>query len=204
MSWSLCVGVRGLFEAQEATISLQIVGCQMGKIGKGLSVGLPPSIEARQSHDLTERMHDFAIRVSNGVPPTDAATLAGYKSPKVEAWRLLQLPKVQKFLKKARQNRIDGELAGLALSTLKDLLTDKETSAETRRKAAKDVLEMAGHGDKSQQNQDDTNGKPLSEFTSEDFEVAIRRAEAQAAKLRDITTGSGSGAIEGEAQTIDE
>lgn len=104
------------------------------------------SIAASHAGRLPDRMEEFARHVANGTHRTEAARLVGYASPETEAVRLMRDPRVRAAVREFRERYIDGELAGTALRTMSELMTDREnTPASVRFQAAKWTLEAAGH-----------------------------------------------------------
>ncbi len=86
----------------------------------------------------------FVAHVAKGVPRTKAARLAGFVAPAVEAFRLMKLPHVVDALHTRREAALKGDLASLAVETMRELMSP-ETPAATRYQAARWTLEHAGH-----------------------------------------------------------
>ena len=77
----------------------------------------------KSGENLTDMQREFVTRHAvNGCNPNEAARLAGYKTPAVDGCRLMQNPKVVEAVRTARSRLIDGEMATLALHTVKDLM----------------------------------------------------------------------------------
>lgn len=95
---------------------------------------------------LSVKQAEFVRHVSAGTPAIDSARLAGYANPHLDSWRNMRIPAVVAAIREDRTRIIDGELAGTALSTMRELMTDKaNTPASVRFQAAKWTLEVAGH-----------------------------------------------------------
>ena len=100
---------------------------------------------------LTPKQKAFAEARANGANQTEAARIAGYASKtvtslSVQGARNARLPEVQAAMREIREKEITGDLAQVALSTLRDIMTDTSAPAPARVSAAKWTLEAAGHG----------------------------------------------------------
>jgi phage terminase small subunit len=96
------------------------------------------------SKKLTDKQSMFVAHASRGVPRTQAARLAGFSAPAVEAYRLMRLAHVVDALHERRDAALKGDLAHMAVDTMRDLM-GTNTPAATRFNAARWVLEHAGH-----------------------------------------------------------
>ena len=97
---------------------------------------------------LTEKQAAFVgAFVGQGLSATEAATVAGYGSPRVEGWSLLRVPAVQAEIAKARAALISGDGARLAWRTMARLMEDGAGSPPAVQfQAARWVLEASGQG----------------------------------------------------------
>lgn len=121
------------------------------------------------SKKLTEKQATFVAHVSKGVNRTKAARIAGFASPAVEAFRLMKLPHVVEALHSRREAALRGDLASLAVDTMRDLMSS-ETPAATRYQASKWVLEHSGHQvDQDQEHR----GKALEEMDADELAQAV-------------------------------
>lgn len=100
---------------------------------------------------LTQKQRKFAEAKAQGMTAADAARYAGYASDnatslRVQASRNNHLPAVQEEMRALREKEIQGDLAHVALVTLREIMTDQQAPAPARVSASKWVLEAAGHG----------------------------------------------------------
>ena len=97
---------------------------------------------------LTDKQAAFVgAFVGQGLSATEAATVAGYGSPRVEGWSLLRVPAVQAEIAKARAALISGDGARLAWKTMARLMEDGAGSPPAVQfSAARWVLEASGQG----------------------------------------------------------
>lgn len=137
---------------------------------------------------LTGKQEKFIIRVSQGHKPAHAAKLADFAFPEVEANRLMQLPHIREAIRTRRDRIIEGDLAGMALETMRDLMGG-DTPAATRYQASKWVLEHAGHrlpGDGDAQGAH----KPLDEMNADELSRAIESGMSALGELAGKLNGS--------------
>ncbi|MEG3080088.1 hypothetical protein R3F64_09455 [Halomonas sp. 5021] len=118
---------------------------------------------------LTIKQNAFVAYASKGVSRTQAARLAGFSAPAVEAFRLMKLPHVVKALHEQRDAAIKGDLASMAVQTMRDLM-NPATPAATRFNAARWILDQAGH--KAQGAVPDES-RSLEEMSSEELSQAV-------------------------------
>lgn len=119
---------------------------------------------------LTNKQAIFVAHTSKGVSRTQAARLAGFSAPAVEAYRLMRLPHVVDALKQRRDAALKGDLAALAVDTMRDLMAPN-TPAATRYNAARWVLENAGHS--RSDNELSRDGPMLQEMDAEELAQAV-------------------------------
>ncbi len=120
---------------------------------------------------LTDKQATFAKHVAKGVTPTKAARIAGYAYPQQDAYKLMRLPHVRDTLHDRREAALKGDLASLAVDTMRDLM-GPDTPAATRYNASKWVLEHAGHQVDPGEGAD--RDKPLEEMDAEELQRAIQ------------------------------
>jgi len=142
--------------------------------------------------DLTDQQIAFIELVANGRPHPAAAVAAGYSDSRA-GWRLLRNPAVVAALKERQAALLSGDLSGVALSTLRAVMTDETAPAAARVSAAKWTLEAAGHGLAAALGSArlglDIADKPLSALSLSELEAM---AEQAAASVESIKRASGS------------
>lgn len=129
---------------------------------------------------LTEQQAKFVEHlVSSGCTPCEAARHAGFANPPQEAYRLMRKPHVATAIREMRERLISGHLANVAVSTLLDVMQDKQAPASARVSAARTAFEAAGHFNKFDH---DTSGRGMAEMTIEEMETVIAKLDVQIAK----------------------
>jgi hypothetical protein len=93
------------------------------------------------SGEMGERVAVFVDRVANGVPPEDAARLAGYSDPVRVSQDLLRLPHIRKALAATFDGRLLSEAAPLAIQVALEILSSGDAPASIRGKMAIAVLD---------------------------------------------------------------
>lgn len=147
----------------------------------------------------TPQQQKFIDLVSGGLPPTDAARAAQFRWPSREAWRLMRTDHVVEAIRRRRRATIDGDLAQVAVATMRDLM-GAETPAATRYQASKWVLEHAGHAnpadaEKGQQ-------KDLTDMDADELAQAISSGMAALGELAQQLKGTHN--IDGEIRQVRE
>ena len=133
---------------------------------------------------MTDKQRDFInYIVDKGMNRTEAARLAGYSSPRQDAYRLLQQPNIIQQMQRARQTLYGSELASLAVQTLKDVMLDPDAPSGAKVSAVRTSLELAG--DLVKASDKAIAGKSLSEMTADELGSMIDRWENE--KLKDVT-----------------
>jgi phage terminase small subunit len=128
---------------------------------------------------LTEQQTKFVEHlVSSGCTPSEAARHAGFASPPQEAYRLMQKPHVMAAIRHLRERLISGHAANVALTTLVEIMRDKQAPASARVSAARTAFEAAGHFDKTDR---DAAGN-MAEMSAGELEGVVARLDAQLAK----------------------
>lgn len=121
--------------------------------------------------NLTEMRAEFVRHlVLHGCTQTEAARRAGYVNPSQRAWELVRDPHVMEAIREEQLRVIDGDLANVALKTLRDVMTDESSPASARVSAAKVALDIGGY----RQRETSTDRKPLDEMTTAELEGFIR------------------------------
>ena len=144
-------------------------------------------ITKRTDQELNEKQKLFISElVEKALNPTAAARSAGYSDAKGSAYYLLQQPHIQAAIRNARARLIGGDLANIALGTLRHVMVDSDAPAAARVSAARTVLEMSGELRKDAAADDA--GKKLHEMTLDELSDVIAKWEGQrAAAAKDIT-----------------
>jgi len=132
--------------------------------------------------DLTPKQRTFVtVLVRLGCTPTHAAREAGYAEPKVSAHDLLRLPHIQAAVRFERSRYVQSDLANIATSTLRAVMTDPEAPASARVQAARTVLELAGELGKAKA--DGQEDRPLSELTADELARLIDQWQGERERL---------------------
>lgn len=139
------------------------------------------------AQDLNDKQKVFVRElVQSGSTPTHAARVAGYSDPGNSAYYLMRQPHITAAIRDQRARLIDGELANVALSTLRGVMTDSDAPAAARVSAARTVLEMSGELRKD--GSDASVEKRLHEMSADELAAVIDRWESQRASMaKDIT-----------------
>jgi hypothetical protein len=139
---------------------------------------------------LSEKQKIFVREYSRGASATAAATVAGYSRPSTDGYRERKNPAVLQAIREAQTAQL-GSLAGVAINTMRDVMTDETAPAAARISAAKWALEAAGFGLESQKAQlrlglgED---KPLSEMTADELADFIVRRTDERKRANDAQT----------------
>jgi len=142
-----------------------------------------PATPARLDGPQTEKQAVFVSHYATaGVNGAEAARLAGYSSPKSDAYRLLQLPHVRAAVRAARETAINGDLAKLALETLHELMANDTTPAPVRLGAARFSLEMAGHA--AGKAETPLADRPLAEMSVAELQRFVEEGERALASVK--------------------
>lgn len=137
------------------------------------------------ANKLTDKQETFARLVVQGVAAQQAATIAGYAFPSQDAYSLMRHKKVSAVIRERRQARINGELAGLAMNQIKEIIGGREevdpdtgettkvydAPASVRFNASKWILENAGHTGASDTGERE---KDLSEMDADELARAVQ------------------------------
>lgn len=124
--------------------------------------------------ELTESQIAFVSHlVLSGVSPTEAARRAGYSHPKNRAWELLRKPHIVVAIRKEQARYIDGDLANVALKTLRSVMENEKSPANARVAASRAVLEAAGYFDREKEQ--DLTEKQIMDMSAQELEEFISR-----------------------------
>ena len=150
--------------------------------------------------ELTVKQQKFVDEVSCGMRQGPAARCAGYQNPVKIGSQLMRHPKVLEALQRNRAARLQGDIASKALSTLEEIITDKEGApASVRYQAARYILEQAGHrvADGVRDH-----AKPLEEMNPAELAQAVQHGMQALTDLAGQLEGGH--AVEGEWRQIQE
>src|SRR5882762_1816304 len=132
----------------------------------------------------TDLQTRFALGLSLGLGPTEAARVAGYANPSVAGARLGRDPRIRAIIRERRSRRLD-KLASLSLCELEVLIKDRKISPAVRFNAIKLSLALAGHVEPKGPEIDEGDGKRVAEMTIDELDTFIaeeRSKRANAAK----------------------
>ena len=139
------------------------------------------------SKNLTDKQSKFVdYFVAEGKTQTEAARLAGYSFPEYEGYRLVRQPRMIQVVQAARQKYYQTNLANVAVSTLHQVMEDRNAPAAARVSAARTALELAGDLGPNSGNRSE--GGSLSEMTPGELSRLIERWEDERTSMtKDIT-----------------
>jgi hypothetical protein len=154
----------------------------------------------------TDLQTRFALGLSLGLGPTEAARVVGYANPSVAGARLGKDPRIRAIIRERRNRRID-KLASLSLWELGELIKNRKISPAVRFNAIKLSLALAGHVEPKAPETDEGDGKRVDEMTLAELDAFLaeekaRRANAAKPVMDAVPLAIGHGdalAIEGEA-----
>lgn len=119
---------------------------------------------------LTSKQRVFVQEVANGRSNQAAAEIAGYSSPRSSAHYLMRQSHIVEACQLRRQAAINGELAGTAVNTMRELMKPA-TPAATRFQVARWVLERSGHDDTTDSRAGE--GKSLEDMSGDELAQAV-------------------------------
>jgi hypothetical protein len=122
----------------------------------------------------------FALAISHGLGPTEAARVVGYAHPSIAGARLGQDPRIRAIIRDRRNRRID-KLASLSLRELELILRDRKVSAAVRFNAVKLSLALAGHVEPKAPEIDEGDAKRVSEMTIDELDAFVAQEMAKRA-----------------------
>ena len=122
----------------------------------------------------TDLQTRFALGLSLGLGPTEAARVVGYANPSVAGARLGRDPRIRAIIRERRSRRID-KLASLSLYELELLIKDRKISPAVRFNAIKLSLALAGHVEPKapETDEDALGGKPVSEMSIAELDAFL-------------------------------
>lgn len=122
--------------------------------------------------------------VRNGGNATAAADAAGYRDPGSRGWELMQKPHIVAALHEARQRKL-GNLATAGLALIERVIDGSEDAPiKVRFEASKFVIQLAGHVAPKAGDAQETDEKPMEEWTIEELEAFVRRGEEAAKRAK--------------------
>lgn len=131
---------------------------------------------------LNDRQANFVHHlVTTGCTPTEAARAVGYSAPKQEAYRLTRLRHIQEAIRQERERLISTHGANVAVSTLFEIMQDRQAPASARVSASRTLFEAAGMFDKA--GRDTSSGKSLQELSADELAETIRRLDQEMERL---------------------
>jgi hypothetical protein len=159
----------------------------------------------------TDLQTRFALGLSLGLGPTEAARVAGYANPSVAGARLGRDPRIRAIIRERRGRRID-KLASLSLYELELLIKDRKISPAVRFNAIKLSLALAGHVEPKAPETAEDDGKRVSEMTLAELDAFLAEEKAKRANaakpimdVAPLAVGQHEAPlIEGEATRVDD
>ena len=144
-------------------------------------------IQVKNYSRLTDKQSKVVdYYVAEGKTQTEAARMAGYSFPEYEGYRLVRQPRMIQVIQAARQKYYQTNLANVAVSTLHQVIEDRNAPAAARVSAARTALELAG--DLGPNSGNESEGGSLCEMTPEDLSRLIERWEDERTLMtKDIT-----------------
>jgi len=134
---------------------------------------------------LTAQQTRFAYAVGkDGMSCAKAAEVAGFAHPASYGSALMRNPHIRAAVHQIRQGAIEGDLASLALSTMRTLMRDDLTPAPVRFQAAKWTLETCGHRAAAEAAGAPAPEKSLSDMSLQELEAFIARGESALDRLK--------------------
>ena len=149
----------------------------------------------RGTAELTDKQRLFVeAYLANGAKRKLAAISAGYTNPETEGWRMMKNPAVLQAIREGREELISGEMSGIAMGTLKQIMLDTAAPPAARVAAAKWTLEAAGHGIAAQALKQrgglDLTDKNLSDMSLAEIEELVAAQLAKVDALRPLSARS--------------
>lgn len=145
--------------------------------------------------NLTEKQSLFVQHLVNGASSaTDAARRAGYSGDGVRqvASQLMRKDHVQAAVRELQFLKLNGDLANIALETLRSVMQDESAPAGTRVTASVAVLERAGFS--AQSGKEARQSKSVQDMTNEElaeFIASSRRFLEQHERQQSVVTVEG-------------
>lgn len=137
---------------------------------------------------LTPMQSRFAYLVGHdGLSLTKAAEGAGFAKGHNYGSHLMRNPHIRAAVHAIRAAAIEGDLASLALSTMRSLMRDDLTPAPVRFQAAKWTLETCGHRAAAEAAGAPAPEKSLSDMSLQELEAFIARGESALDRLKVVS-----------------
>jgi hypothetical protein len=131
---------------------------------------------------LTEGQQAFvSYLVLEGCNPSEAARRAGYSHPNVRAYELLRKPHITQAIRREQAKVLDGDLANVALRTLRDVMDNANAPASARVAASRAVLEACGHFRRPEGQ--DLDEKEILAMSAQELEEFVAQARRNVAKI---------------------
>lgn len=135
--------------------------------------------------ELTEIQRSFiSYLVLEGHNPTEAARRAGYSHPNVRAYELLRKPHIVGAIRKEQGRVLDGDLANVALRTLRGVMEDQQSPASAKVAASRAVLEASGYFKREQETPLE-NKSPL-DMSVQELEAFVKKGREEMRKMAGI------------------
>jgi hypothetical protein len=145
-----------------------------------LKCDMSPRITPHPTTPTTDLQTRFALGLSLGLGPTEAARVVGYANPSVAGARLGRDPRIRAIIRERRGRRID-KLASLSLYELEELIKNRTISPAVRFNAIKLSLALAGHVEPKAPETDEDDGKRVSEMTLAELDAFLAEEKAKRA-----------------------
>lgn len=138
--------------------------------------------------ELTEQQAAFVSHlVLDGLTPTESARRAGYAHAAQRATELVRKPHVMAAIRQEQSRLLDGDLANVALRTLRGVMEDQQSPASAKVAASRAVLEASGYFKREQESPLE-NKSPL-DMSAQELEAFVRKGRAE---LRRMTETAGN------------
>ncbi len=138
--------------------------------------------------ELTEQQAAFVSNmVRGGLTPTESARRAGYAHAAQRATELVRKPHVMAAIRQEQSRLLDGDLANVALRTLRGVMEDQQSPASAKVAASRAVLEACGHFKRSQE--PSLEEKDPLDMSAQELEAFVKKGRAE---LRRMTETAGN------------
>jgi phage terminase small subunit len=127
-----------------------------------------------------ERIFVDAVAVSDN--PKVAATVAGYKTPRIDGWRLANDPRVMEASREAGQALLREKGGAVGVGVLMSIALDEKQPAGARTTAATNLVKLSGMAVTESQGEKDLHEMTGPELTAHHAKL-VRQAEAMAKAL---------------------
>lgn len=161
---------------------------------------------AKRASELTEKQRLFVRAMArNACNQKTAAISAGYSGPEVAGSNLMSNPLIRQAISEERERYLCGEMASIALGTMRHLMTDQGVSAAVRFQSARWVLEAAGHNNKEIKKLGFDPDKPLTEMSLSELQafIAAGSQAVESMKRPRLINADGPQTLDGQAERTD-